>query len=316
MEDCRLIALCNVYYKIISKLLSLRLKPVLPSIICLFSGRAISDNVLITHEVLHYLKTSQAQQKCSMVVKMDMSKAYNRVEWDFVSQVLHRLGFHEKWINWVMECITSVSYKFLINDNIYGVVKPHRGIRQRDPISPYIFILCGEVFSTESAMHVFFTCRFAKEVWKLIPLKNPVHIADDLDFKNAMILFRRATCLLPTRIKHSILPWVCWLLWTARNKLIFEDKTSTPADLAIKALTAAREWDRAQPTSTKSASFGVSNQMSSNQRSAYLSKITCKVDAAWDSSTKKAGIAWIRPGHPGLYVGFGSGLIGSGSFGS
>lgn len=83
-----------------------------------------------------------------MVVKMDMSKAYNRVEWDFVSQVLHRLGFHEKWINWVMECITSVSYKFLINDNIYGVVKPHRGIRQRDPISPYIFILCREVFSS------------------------------------------------------------------------------------------------------------------------------------------------------------------------
>lgn len=69
------------------------------------------------------------------------------VEWEFISQVLRSLGFHEKWINLIMQCITSVSYKFLINDNIYGGIIPHRGIRQGDPISPYIFILCGEVLS-------------------------------------------------------------------------------------------------------------------------------------------------------------------------
>ena len=152
VADYRPIALCNVLYKIISKLLSLRLKTVLDSIIsenqsAFIPGRAITDNVLITHEMLHYLKTSQAQINCSMAVKMDMSKAYDRVEWVFVSEVLQRLGFHDKWINLIMQCIQSVSYSFLINDTVYGLVKPYRGIRQGDPLSPYIFILCGEVLS-------------------------------------------------------------------------------------------------------------------------------------------------------------------------
>lgn len=82
-----------------------------------------------------------------MAVKMDMSKAYDIVEWKFTAQVMKRLGFHEKWIKWIMQCITSVSYSYLINDSVYGLVKPHRGIWQGDPISPYLFILCGEVLS-------------------------------------------------------------------------------------------------------------------------------------------------------------------------
>lgn len=82
-----------------------------------------------------------------MAVKTDMSKAYDRIEWNFVEQVLTRLGFHSKWVGWIMECISTVSYSYLINDNVYGLVKPSRGIRQGDPLSPYIFILCGEVLS-------------------------------------------------------------------------------------------------------------------------------------------------------------------------
>lgn len=150
--DFRPIALCNIYYKIISKLLSLRLKKVLSSIIsenqsAFIPGRSITDNVLITHEVLHYLKTTTAKKQCSMTVKTDMSKAYDRLEWKFVAKVMERLGFHSKWIGWIMECISTVSYSYLINDSVYGLIKPSRGIRQGDPISPYLFILCGEVLS-------------------------------------------------------------------------------------------------------------------------------------------------------------------------
>lgn len=64
-----------------------------------------------------------------------------------MEQVLTRLGFHSKWVMWIMECITTVSYSYLINDHVYGLVKPSRGIRQGDSLSPYIFILCGEVLS-------------------------------------------------------------------------------------------------------------------------------------------------------------------------
>lgn len=152
MEEYRPIALCNIYYKIVLKLLSLRLKLVLSSIIsenqsAFIPGRAITDNVLITHEVLYFLKTSKAEKNYTMALKKDMSKAYDRIEWNFISQVLERLGFPAIWVNWIMQCVSTVSYSYLVNDSVYGEVKPYRGIRQGDPLSPFIFILCSEVLS-------------------------------------------------------------------------------------------------------------------------------------------------------------------------
>lgn len=85
VADYRPIALCNVYYKLISKLLSRRLQPHLQTLIsetqsAFLPKRAISDNVLITHEILHYLKSSKAEKHCYMAIKSDMSKAYDRLE--------------------------------------------------------------------------------------------------------------------------------------------------------------------------------------------------------------------------------------------
>lgn len=106
--------------------------------------------------------------------------------------------------------------------------------------------ICPHCKELETSMHIFFHCAFAKEVWRNVPLKSPVHIAEDTDFKSAVFRFRQALCLSPTGIRSLVLPWTCWFLWTARNKLIFEAKTNRLVEIATKGLSVALEWDQAQ----------------------------------------------------------------------
>ncbi|XP_048605852.1 secreted RxLR effector protein 78-like [Brassica napus] len=94
--------------------------------------------------MVHALRNKPSERNKRMAIKTDMSKAYDRMEWSFIEAVMRKMGFSEIWINWIMRCITSVKYKVLMNGQPRENNVPERGLRQGDPLSPFIFILCTE----------------------------------------------------------------------------------------------------------------------------------------------------------------------------
>ena len=217
----RPISLWNVIYKLLSKVLVNKLKPTLNSIIseaqsAFIVDRVITDNILIAFETLHHMKTQCSGKTGLMALKLDMSKAYDRVEWVFLEKILLKMGFKKLWVTLIMQCVTTVSYSLLVNGEPQGFICPSKGLREGDPLSPFLFLFCVEglnallsIATSEGDIRGYSICRVGPRISHLF-------------FTDDCLLLCRATPAECANIQHIL----GWYEAASRQQVNFDKTTA------------------------------------------------------------------------------------------
>lgn len=191
MKQFRPISLCNVTYKTVTKILATRLRNLMEDLVspcqCSFIPRRQSgDNIIIAQEVIHSMKKKKGVVGW-MAVKIDLEKAYDRLNWEFIRDTLQDIGLPEGFINLTWECISSVRMRVLWNGEALEEFLPSRGVRQGDPLSPYLFVLC-----IERLFHLV-NVAVEQKLWSPIQLSRGGPKLSHLAFADDLMLFAEAS---------------------------------------------------------------------------------------------------------------------------
>ena len=187
----RPIGLCNSVYKIVTKVVVNRFKPLLPSLIsptqCSFvPRRQITDNIIIVQEMMHTMRRKQGK-KGLMAVKIDFEKAYDRLRWSFIRDSLLQLRLPQQMVDLVMNCIRSAKLQILWNGEPLEAFTPSRGIRQGDPLSPYLYVICMERLTHLIEFEI------SMGNWRPVRASRGGPLLSNLAFADDLILFAEAS---------------------------------------------------------------------------------------------------------------------------
>ena len=138
LQDFRPISLTGSIYKLITKVLANRLKKVMNKLVnstqnAFVEGRQILDASLIANEVIDSMLKKKEK---GVLCKLDIKKAYDKINWKFLKVILGKMGFKEKLLGWIKWCISTASFSIMLNGSLEGFFRSSRGLRQGDPLFP------------------------------------------------------------------------------------------------------------------------------------------------------------------------------------
>lgn len=190
VSQFRPISLCNSIYKVVSKVIVNRLKEIIPTVISpnqagFVPGRSIHEHIVVAQEMVHSMRRLTGR-KGAFAIKVDLPKAYDKLKWSFVSNILREVGLPLCMVKVIEQCMSSVQTNVLWNGVRTSFFSPQRGIRQGDPVSPYLFVLCIAKLSH------FISQAVEEGGWKALRAGRRGPLVSHLMFVDDLVLFGEA----------------------------------------------------------------------------------------------------------------------------